>query len=146
MHNLKLERQSTNDRLTKIEDEVRSMKAFLSVNNPFQQYSQQFNATNSNLTMNDQMKRNNMSLNYGVINSTAVDGPAPFDEHHQNYYQRLQRTSQSPTKRHENLAINENDDDSHVIQLEKDTVKLRRDLQDALAGRKQAESRVIAYV
>jgi len=102
------------------------------------QYSQQFAANNSNLAMNEQMKRSNINLSYGVINSTA-DGYA-FDDHQNKRY-----APQSPPKRHEN-SINEEDYDggSHVIQMEKDTLKLRRDLQDALASKKQAESRILA--
>lgn len=100
--------------------------------------------------MNDQLKRSsNMSLNYGVIsnNASGIDGGFQFStDDHQNFNLR-QRPSQSPPKRHDN-SLNETDeesfDKSHVIQLEKDTVKLRRDLQDALAGRKQAESRILA--
>lgn len=143
-----MDRQSTNDRLTKLEDEVRSIRAFLSVNNPFQlPQFQQYATSNSNLAMNDQMKRSNLSLNYGVINSSNAGGVEgfPFDDH-QNF--RL-RPSNSPPKRHDN-SLNETDEESfdktHVIQLEKDAVKLRRDLQDALAGRKHAESRILAYV
>lgn len=143
-----MDRQSTNDRLTKLEDEVRSIRTFLSVNNPFQlQQYQQYATSNSNLAMNDQIKRSNMSLNYGVINSGnagSVDG-FQFDDH-QNY---RHRPSSSPPKRHDN-SLNETDEESfdktHVIQLEKDTVKLRRDLQDAIAGKKHAEHRILAYV
>jgi hypothetical protein len=143
-----LDRQSTNDRLTKLEDEVRSIRAFLSVNNPFQlQQYQQYATSNSNLAMNDQMKRSNMSLNYGVINSSNAGGVEGFQfDDHQNF--RL-RPSTSPPKRHDN-SLNETDEESfdktHVIQLEKDAVKLRRDLQDAIAGKKQAEHRILTYV
>lgn len=139
--------------MTKLEDEVRSIRAFLNVNNSFQQqpltYSQ-YATSNSNLAMNDQIKRSNMSLNYGVIsnnnNASGLEG-FQFSDEHQNFNLR-QRPSQSPSKRHDN-SLNETDeessfDKSHVIQLEKDTVKLRRDLQDALAGRKNAESRILA--
>lgn len=84
-----------------------------------------------------------MSLSFGVMNSTG-DGYA-FDENfHSKRY-----ASQSPPKRHEN-SINEADEDSfdgsQVIQMEKDTLKLRRDLQDAIASKKQAENRILAYV
>lgn len=147
-----MDRQTTNDRLTKLEDDVRSIRAFLSVNNPFQQQQQQlqysqYATSNPNLAMNDQMKRSNMSLNYGVIstNTSGIDG-FTFADDHQNFHLR-QRPSQSPPKRHDN-SLNETDeesfDKSHVIQMEKDTVKLRRDLQDALAGKKSAESRILA--
>ncbi|KAG5683621.1 hypothetical protein PVAND_012894 [Polypedilum vanderplanki] len=144
LHNLKLERQTTNDRITKLEDEVRTIKTFLGVNsNPFQQYSQSFTPTNSNFAMNDQLKRSNLSLNYGVMNSTGDS--FQLDEH-SNFNSR-RHPSQSPPKPHNN-SINEADEDSfdksHVIQMEKDTLKLRRDLQDALASKKQAETRIIA--
>ena len=151
MHNLKLERQTTNDRLIKLEDEVRTIKAFLGVNNnPFQQYSHFATTTppnNSNLAINDQTKRNsNLSLSYGVINSTGDN--FQFDDQSSNFHQH-RHPSQSPPKRHD-TSLNENDEDSfdksHLVQLEKDTLKLRRDLQDALAGKKHAESRIITYV
>jgi hypothetical protein len=95
--------------------------------------------------MNDQMKRNsNMSLNFGTLNNSG-DGYA-FDE---NFHTKQRYATQSPPKRHDN-SINEADEDSfdgsHVMQLEKDTFKLRRDLQDAIASKKQAESRILAYV
>lgn len=96
--------------------------------------------------MNDQFKRSNMSLNYGVINSSASDGYV-FDE---NNFHSKRYSTQSPPKRQDNTGINEADeeslDGSHVMQMEKDTLKLRRDLQDALACRKNAESRILAYV
>lgn len=142
-----MERQTTNDRLTKLEDEMRSIKAFLGVNsNPFQQYSTQFTTTsNSNFAINDPKRNNNVGLSYGVINSTGDS--FQLDEH-SNFNQR-RHPSQSPPKRHD-TSLNETDENSfdktHVIQMEKDTLKLRRDLQDALASRKQAESRIIAYV
>lgn len=130
---------------------MRTIKTFLGVtNNPFQQYSHFTTPpNNSNLAINnDPMKRNsNMSLNYGVINST-VDN-FPFDENSSSNFQQRRHPSQSPPKRHD-TSLNETDEDSfdksHVIQLEKDTLKLRRDLQDALSGKKHAESRIIAYV
>lgn len=130
--------------MSKLEDEVRSIKSFLGAN-PFQQYSQFPSTSNSNLAMNDQLKRSNMNLNYGVVNSTG-DGYL-FDE---NNFHSKRYSAQSPPKRHDNSGINEVDeeslDGSHVMQLEKDTLKLRRDLQDALASRKHAESRILAYV
>jgi hypothetical protein len=92
-------------------------------------------------------KRNNVNLSYGVISSNSNENNFPFDEH-SNFHQR-RHPSQSPPKRHDN-SLNETDeenyDKSHVLQMEKDTLKLRRDLQDALASKKQAESRIIAYV
>jgi hypothetical protein len=149
LHNFKLERQTSNDRLTKLEDEVRTIKAFLGVNsNPFQQYSQPpppFNPNSSSFVMNEQLKRSNLSLNYGVLSSTGDS--FQLDEH-SNFAGR-RHPSQSPPKPLNN-SINENDEDSfdksHVIQMEKDTLKLRRDLQDAIASKKQAETRIIAYV
>lgn len=93
--------------------------------------------------MNEQMKRSNMSLSYGVINSTG-DGYTTDESFNQKRY-----ASQSPPKRHE-TSVNELEEDmfdgSHVMQMEKDTLKLRRELQDALASRKQAENRILAYV
>lgn len=141
LHNFKLERQTTHDRLSKLEDEVRSIKSFLGAsNNPFQQYSHFPATSGTNLAINDQTRKNNMSLNYGVINSTG-DG-FTYDEN-------LHSKRYTPSKRHE-ISVPEADDDSfdgsHVIQLEKDTLKLRRDLQDAIASKKNAESRILAYV
>lgn len=115
------------------------------------QYSQYPATSNSNLAMgSDQMKRNNMNLNFGVISNPSDN--YQFDDHQtSNFHQKQRYTShsQSSPKRHEN-SINEIDEDSfdgtHVIQLEKDTLKLRRDLQDALASKKQAETRILAYV
>lgn len=87
--------------------------------------------------MNDQMKRSNLSLSYGIVNNSSSDGYG---------YERY--AAQSPPKRHDN-SINEVDEEfegSHVMQMEKDTLKLRRDLQDAIASKKSAESRILAYV
>lgn len=129
----------------KLELEVGSIKTFLGTNaNLFQQYSQFPATSNPNLVMNDQMKRSNMNLNYGVMNNSG-DGYAAFDES----FHSKRFTSQSPPKRHDN-SINEVDEDpfngAHVMQMEKDTLKLRRDLQDAIASKKHAESRILAYV
>lgn len=81
----------TNDRLNKLEDDVQSIKSFLSTNSSSKQFSQFSNSLNSSLGMN-----------------------------------------------------NETYEGIHVMQLEKDTFKLRRDLQDAIAGKQQAESRILA--
>lgn len=83
-----------------------------------------------------------MNLSYGVINSTC-DGYV-FDENlHTKRF-----VSQSPQQRQENSY--EPDDEafegSHLMQMEKDTFKLRRDLQEAIASKRQAENRVLAYV
>src|SRR5690349_21010826 len=126
-----MDRQLTNERLNKLEDEVRSIKSFIN-GNPFQPFSQFPNSSNSNLAMNDQLKRSNMNLSYGVINNSN-DGFG---------YERYQQ--QTPPKRHENDIDDETYDGSHVMQLEKDTFKLRRDLQDAIASKKHAESRILA--
>ena len=141
LHNLKLERQTTNDRIGKLEDEVRTIKSFLGANNnPFQQYNHFQANTNATLALNDQATRSNMSLNYGVINSTG-DGFSNNENLHSKRYTQLKK---------QEISITEADDDSfdgsHVIQLEKDTLKLRRDLQDALASKKNAEHRILAYV
>jgi hypothetical protein len=122
---------------------VRAIKSFLGgSNNPFQQFSQFPTASNSSLAMNDQMKRSNMSLNFGVVNSSA-EGYENFENFHGKRF-----ASQSPPKRHESSreVDEESVDGSQVIQMEKDTLKLRRDLQDAIASKKQAESRILAYV
>lgn len=94
--------------------------------------------------MNDQLKRSNMSLNYATVINSSGDGYT-FDEN----FQPKRYASQSPQKHHE-TSINEGDEDlfdgSHVMQMEKDTLKLRRDLQDAIASKKHAENRILAYV
>lgn len=82
-----------------------------------------------------------MNISYGVINSTG-DGYATDDSFTQKRY-----ASQSPPKRHDS-SIKELDEDlfdgAHVMQMEKDTLKLRRDLQDALACKQKAENRILA--
>jgi hypothetical protein len=118
---------STNDRMMKLEEEVRSMKsAFLrgnSNNSSFQQYSQYPSPSNI-----EQMKR-----------SSIMSLDNTFDE---NYYMKRQMYPQSPPKRHDNSSLN--DDDEHLLQMEKDTLKLRRDLQDAIACKAQAEQKILA--
>lgn len=111
--------------------------------NTFQNYSQHPASATSNLA-NDQTKRSN--LNYGVVHNSGDS----FDES----FHVKRFVSQSPPKRHDN----ENDgeecfDGSHVIQLEKDTLKLRRELQiatqaasEAISSKKNADSRILAYV
>lgn len=132
LHNLKLDRQTTNDRLTKLELEVGSIKHILS-GNTFQSFSQ---IPPSNL-VNEQIKRSNLNLSYGVMNSSDN-----YDES----FNVKRYVSQSPPRRHDNEGDDECFDGSHVIQLEKDTLKLRRELQDAIASKKSAESRILAYV
>lgn len=133
LHNLKLDRQTQNDRLSKLEHEVGSIKHILS-GNTFQSFSQI--PPNSNLA-NEQIKRSNLNLSYGVINSA--------DNYDESFHVK-RYVSQSPPRRHDNEGEDECFDGSHVIQLEKDTLKLRRELQDAIASKKNAESRILAYV
>ncbi|CRK91250.1 CLUMA_CG004930, isoform A [Clunio marinus] len=126
LQTLKIERETTVDRISRLEEEVHLMKASqLARKNPFQNFSQFHTQLESSLAANDHQNRsNNMNLSYGITNRTN-DGFL-FDE-----------KSQSPSK-------DDNSNGSHVMQLEKDTVLLRRDLQDALASRKQAENRILA--
>lgn len=90
--------------------------------------------------MNDQVKRSNMNIRYGIVNSTGEGYDEAFNQ--------KRFASQSPPKLHDtsNELDEELFDGAHVMQLEKDTLKLRRDLQDAIASKKQAESRILAYV
>lgn len=120
---------STNDRMMKLEEEVRSMKSALlrgtssNQNSSFQQYSQYPSPSNI-----EQMKR-----------SSIMSLDNTFDENF--YMKRLY--PQSPPKRHDNLEEDEYDK-SHLVQMEKDTLKLRRDLQDAIACKAQAEQKILA--
>lgn len=141
LHSLNLERQTTHDRLNKLEDEVRSIKVLLVANNNQFHHMPHF-PTSSNLSTNDKIKKSSLNLNYGVMNSTG-DGFVYDESSHSNVYlPRMQA-------HHEMVSGEANDDlfqGSHVMQLEKDTLKLRRDLQDAIASKKDAESRILAYV
>lgn len=106
---MKLDRLTTNDRMMKLEEEVRSLKSALlrsgnaSMNSSFHQYSQYPSPSNMNNV--EQMKRSSiMSLDNN------------FDD---NFY--LKRFyPQSPPRRHDN-SMNEDDefDKSHLVQMEK---------------------------
>lgn len=73
------------------------------------------------------------------VEDPVGDGYAFDDNFHTKPYM-----PQSPPKRHDNDE--DSFDGANVIQMEKDTLKLRRDLQDAIASKKQAENRILAYV
>lgn len=134
---MKLDRQATNERINKLEDEVRHIKSILEANiNMSQQITQYASSANqSNLVLNEHLKRSNLSYNNTVNNS---EGGYLFDESF------LKHFSQQVSPKHNENVDEENFDGSHVLQLEKDTLKLRRDLQDAIASKKHAETRILA--
>lgn len=147
---MKLEKQSMNDRITKLEDEVRNLKHIISPS-IFQQYAQF--QPNSSISLHEQtpphLKRSQVNLNYGTLNTVESyllpDDPSNFQKSKRSS---LPVYSSSPNKSRNEESCDEN----QLLQSELETrhqletVQLRRHLQNVLQGKKQAEDRIIAYV
>jgi hypothetical protein len=132
-------------------------------NNSFQQSFQQ--PQFSEMQMN-QLKRNQINLNYGTLSCDGYSNDELPNFDRSPDYLKMKRSSLpaflpsqgtrnpnqndslSPRRRPQQSSPIDEEiyDGNQILQLEKDTVSLRRDLQKALASKKDAESRILAYV
>ncbi|XP_055384747.1 putative uncharacterized protein DDB_G0282133 isoform X2 [Condylostylus longicornis] len=173
IQHLKGDRKEANKRITQLEAENKYMKQVLgsllnSRTNEIIQENElsrstplQRRSTSAILTENVRPKRNSFNLHYNVLNHhdetlSSISSPNECKS------PSFQRTSNNPRNANVpqfngQLRITENfypnaqdneilnsDNDQQVLQMEKDTLELRRELQEALASKKDAENRIIA--
>lgn len=120
------------------------------------QNSQSFNERDySGGRPNRTANRSTLNLHYGTISNhedtdlgfpTEDDIILPMNQQFNDirkaeklkYSQSNGKHSRESSEHHEATTS-----DGHIVQMEKDTLELRRELQDALAGKKQAENKVL---
>lgn len=183
MNQLKTERVETKNHVTKLEDEIKSLRSLLShtlnfgrtnpVITPSNSFStdRNFMRQTSNLrnTNGDRQKRHSFSLNYGTINQDDGGLNGPLFHSETDILQPMQEQLNELIKG-EKLKYGINGaatDDTHsknklqnghypsddgvvndlqLLQMEKDNLELRRELQDAIANKKHADNKIHAYV
>lgn len=124
-------------------------------NHPLQN-SQSFNErdySGGRSTTNRSVNRSNLNLNYGTISNhedaelgfpTEDDIILPMNQQFNDIRKAEKlKYSQSNGKHSRESDHDASTSDGHIVQMEKDTLELRRELQDALAGKKQAENKVL---
>lgn len=154
------------NQVSKLEDEVKSLKSLVS-------HFLNFGHANSNVTCNQlnasernfirqnssnrpsvspsgSQKRRSFPLKYGTVNQDEDNGDIlrPMQQH----FNELLNESDSQNFNRNHIAQHHKDDsyasttnDSHestIVQMEKDNLELRRELQDARATNKQADKKI----
>lgn len=174
---MKTERNDNNIRLTKMEEEIKSLRALLShVINTSSRASPFIPAHNSSSnhdytsrqqsnrseSSSSRHKRSSLNLNYGGIDETN-DYPVEMLMHIKptQYSNDPRNNGRSYTT--ENGSANQTMDsntvpshnvyatqaeneqnDNHLVQMEKETLQLRRELQETIANQKRAEKKAQA--
>lgn len=170
VNQLKIEKIETKNHASKLEDEIKTLKTLVShlinigYTNPsttanVSNHTAPLNSTHSNfllqnpsncslLTAYDNLKRHNsMSVKYNshdVVENDILPIQQQFNdllkENNANYKRN------SIAQKDEIYANTENDNnDSTIVQMEKDNLELRRELQDALASNKEADKKIQKY-
>ncbi|XP_055625672.1 putative uncharacterized protein DDB_G0282129 isoform X2 [Toxorhynchites rutilus septentrionalis] len=152
------------DRMLKLENEVINLKAQLTLQQQQQQqqnftlrerdsYGQTMNATNAPGSAASKARRNSLHLNYGRINNTDdIYGNNFNDVTNEMRYsngsnmRKFGENNFGSTVNGGGFGDEMHDDspNDQVLLLEKDALKIRRELQDALVSRQESESRITA--
>lgn len=169
--------------VSKLEDEIKSLRSLLSHSLNFGRSNQMMTPTNAfnndrsflrttpglRNSPGDRQKRHSFSLNYGTINQEDGILNSPLFHNETDILQPMQDQFNELLKGEKlKYGINgESTDDGHVknkvpnghytssesdgndvqlLQMEKDNLELRRELQDALANKKHADNKIQAYV
>lgn len=165
---MRAERNETNARIMKMEDEIQSLRSVLTQalsNTARQNVGYQMNSTfnerefsRSSGRSADRPKRHSMSLNYGTINNEN-----PMIPHQSDILTPMNQPSHESRKPdkgnylgysdnvHLNGHVNgiyttpENEhSNSDIMQMEQETLKLRKELQDVLDSKQLSDSKIIA--
>lgn len=107
------------------------------------------NATNrTSISPNDSQKRRNFPLKYGTINQDSDCDPLEpiqqqFTELLKEENLNFNRNSMAQHSKDDNYTNTDNENhDCTIVQMEKDNLELRRELQDARASNKQADKKI----
>lgn len=163
INQLKADKFEMKNQVSKLEDEVKMMKGVLShflnfghanSNTPFMpsnvaDQSAFLRQNSTNHSPNDSQKRRSVSLKYGTVNQ---DGDSDPLEPIQQQFTELLKEDNLNYNRNNIAQHAKNDDiytntanDNHdctIVQMEKDNLELRRELQDARASNKQADKKI----
>lgn len=173
IQHLRSDRKEANKRIAQLEAENKYIRSILAsvLNNRTTEIiheNELFRSTPVRKTAPEgqKIKRNSLSLNYGVINheesfipvvgpdrSTLQKSPSmdaiKLGEQANSNRRNVYASPESHAYRLDNaynssIVEKQPNSDEHLLQMEKDTLDLRRELQEALASKKQAENRIIA--
>lgn len=164
IHQLKNERNDTNTHITKLEEEIKSLRTIFTQvlttvrppqfapMNAFTESPEYLHHTYNNRSKVPAADRpNRHSVNYGTIhnhddNTTYSNdkGNVYANESATKYLQSNGKQTYASTANllHENHYGESEPNDGHIVQMEKDTLELRRELQDTIASKKEADNRI----
>lgn len=166
MNVMRAERNDTNARILKMEDEIKSLRSVVShvLNNaarqnvPYPMNSPTFNErefSHSSARSGDRHPRRCLNINYGTVNNDsaandnemlAAMNPLP---HENRSSDKIQYGPGYLDNVHLNGHVNgmynapENESNSDIMQMEKETLKLRKELQDLMDSKQKADSKII---
>lgn len=168
MNQLKAEKFEMKNQVTKLEDEVKMLKNLVShflnighantsatshqtsaLNTSDRNFLRQNSANRTSVSTNESQNRNSFSLKYGTL--SQEDDNDPLRPIQQQFNELLKEDNHNFNRN--NIAQHPNDDiyttntanDNHestIVQMEKDNLELRRELQDARASNKQADKKI----
>lgn len=167
--------------VSKLEDEIKSLRSLLSHSLNFGRTNQMLTATNTfnhdrgflraspglRNSPSDKQKRHSFSLNYGTINQEEAGLNSPLFHNETDILQPMQdqfnellkgeklkyglkggkTDDMHGTNKLQNghyISSDNDGNDGQLLQMEKDNLELRRELQDALANKKHADNKIQA--
>lgn len=151
-------------RISRLEEEVKLLRATtpgqfhyprstLSHTNSFNENDYSRPKPRNYFELNKTMqKRLNANINYGTINCTEdaeLEIPPPVNQKLDEIFSQERRKYSKSNKNRHSIAEIPNkieEREQMAIKLEKDTIELRKELQDALTNRQMAESKIAEYV
>ena len=148
VQNVKSDMNQIIERMLKLENEVLTLKSQLMHNSMASYPHQETNVPYASGSLHaPKMKKNNFNLSYGRVSND--------EELYMNCYGDIENDPRYNRNYSENRYMHNNgiyndelqeEASDQVLLLEKDTLKLRRELQDALASKQESENRISAYV
>lgn len=141
MHQMKLEKKHTDDKLNRLEADVTSLRNLIthSLAYPRPQSFSEF-STNHNFAHptpgdhpNVQFRRNRLS--FATLNEIEPGTPKNFE------LSSPKRNGAGGPRGSFSMS-SEGEENDQMVQLERDTLELRRELQDAIASKKASESKI----
>lgn len=150
VQHLRTDKKELSNKVVKLENEMESLKLALNCNTAKQPKSN---------SIDGEKVLNNTHVNYGVIKQEDGDFyemvNSPAKKYTPTYENRVAKPVTINTDRYYAPQVLNNGSNrpldsmskslssGHLVQQEKDTMELRRELQDAIAGKKNAEKRIL---
>lgn len=143
MHQMKLDKKNTDEKLTRLEVEVIALRNLYSHSFSYQRplgvdlghHQTPLPETNPFMRRHSPYQR----LSFGTVH--MADDTKHFNDG-ANSASSPKRNGRSGAYTPEHVLTNEQENDGQLVQLERDTMELRRELQDAIASKKASDSKI----